>query len=109
MLGGAFCLAVTVRSGNQCSASRPDLPLDLQPTRAYPEPRWVLADGISYARERHLFDILLEYSHYFDQGRTHQGIGQLVPAGCSTAAAGRGPVMARTVLNGLHHDYRRAA
>ena len=49
MLGGAFCLAVTVRSGNQCSASRPDLPLDLQPTRAYPEPRWVLADGFSYA------------------------------------------------------------
>jgi len=59
--------------------------------------------------ERQLLEILLDYVRYFDQARTHQGIGQLVPAGSSTAAAKRGAVTARPVLNGLHHDYRRAA
>jgi hypothetical protein len=31
MLGGAFCLAVTVRSGNQCSASRSAAAISAQP------------------------------------------------------------------------------
>jgi len=56
-----------------------------------------------------LLETLREYARYFDRGRTHQGIGQLVPAGFSTAAAGRGEVIAQPVLGGLHHDYRRAA
>jgi hypothetical protein len=60
-------------------------------------------------RERHLLETLVECTRHFDQARTHQGIGQLVPAGCSTAAAGRGAVIARPVLSGLHHDYGRAA
>ena len=66
-------------------------------------------DHVIALGERHLLEILVEYSRYFDQTRNHQGIGQLVPAGCSTAAAGGGAVIARPVLNGLHHDYRRAA
>ena len=66
-------------------------------------------DHIIVLGERHLFETLVEYARYFDQARTHQGIGQLVPSGCSTAAKGRGAVIARPVLNGLHHDYRRAA
>jgi len=37
-------------------------------------------------RERHLLETLREYARYFDRARTHQGIGQLVPAGFSTAA-----------------------
>jgi putative transposase len=66
-------------------------------------------DHLIVLGERHLFETLVEYARYFDQDRTHQGIGQLVPAGCSTAAAGHGAVIATPVLNGLHHDYRRAA
>jgi putative transposase len=66
-------------------------------------------DHVLVLGERHLLEILLEYVRYFDQARTHQGIGQLVPAGSSTAAAGSGAVTASPVLNGLHHDYRRAA
>jgi len=59
--------------------------------------------------ERHLLETLREYARYFDRARTHQGIGQLVPAGFSTAAAGRGAIIARPVLGGLHHDDRQAA
>jgi transposase InsO family protein len=66
-------------------------------------------DHVLVFGERQLLEILLDYVRYFDQARTHQGIGQLVPAGSSTAAAKRGAVTARPVLNGLHHDYRRAA
>ena len=66
-------------------------------------------DHVLVLGERHLFETLVEYARHLDQGRTHQGLGQLVPAGSSTAAAGSGAVIARPVLNGLHHDYRRAA
>ena len=37
------------------------------------------------------------------------GDGQLIPIGRSSAAAGRGAVVASPVLIGLHHDYRQAA
>jgi hypothetical protein len=43
------------------------------------------------------------------EARPHQGIGQLVPVGSSTAAKGGGAVVALSVLSGLHHDYRSAA
>jgi transposase InsO family protein len=66
-------------------------------------------DHVLILDERHLLETLREYARYFDRARTHQGIGQLVPAGFSTAAAGRGGVIAQPVLGGLHHDYRRAA
>jgi len=56
-----------------------------------------------------LLETLTEHARYFDRARTHQGIGQLLPAGFSTAAAGRGEVIARLALGGLHHDYRPAA
>jgi hypothetical protein len=59
--------------------------------------------------ERHLERVLREYCfRYFNEARPHQGIGQLVPAGASTAARG-GQVISLPVLGGLHHDYRRAA
>jgi transposase InsO family protein len=66
-------------------------------------------DHLLVLDERHLLEILVEYVRYFDEARPHQGIGQLVPAGTSTAGSGRGAVIARPVLGGLHHDYRRAA
>jgi transposase InsO family protein len=66
-------------------------------------------DHVLILGERHLLETLTEYARYFDRARTHQGIGQLVPAGFSTAAAGRAAIIAQPVLGGLHHDYRRAA
>jgi putative transposase len=66
-------------------------------------------DHVVALGERHLLETLLEYSRYYNEARTHQGIGQLIPVGFSTAAVESGSVIARPVLNGLHHDYRRAA
>jgi transposase InsO family protein len=60
--------------------------------------------------ERHLDRVLREYCfQYFNKARTHQGIGQFVPAGSSSSATGCAGVEAVPVLGGLHHDYRRAA
>jgi hypothetical protein len=60
--------------------------------------------------ERHLERVLRAYCfEYFNQARPHQGIGQLVPIGTATSASGGAKVVAVSVLNGLHHDYRRAA
>jgi len=56
-------------------------------------------DHVLVLGERHLLDTLVEYARYFERARTHQGIGQLVPAGCSTAAAGSGGVLVSPVLN----------
>ena len=54
--------------------------------------------------------VLREYSFvYFNRARPHQGIGQLVPIGAATSASAGAEVLAVPVLNGLHHDYRRAA
>jgi transposase InsO family protein len=59
--------------------------------------------------EQHLLNVVVEYSRYFNESRPHQGMGQLVPLGAPSAAGGRGSIAATTFLNGLHHDYRRAA
>jgi putative transposase len=66
-------------------------------------------DHVLVLGEQHLLEMLVEYCRYFNEARTHQSLGQLVPLGCSTAAAGSSAVIARPVLNGLHHDDRRAA
>jgi transposase InsO family protein len=72
--------------------------------------RWECLDHVMVLGEEHLHRVLGEYCFvYFNRARPHQGIGQLVPMGSSSANAGNGPVTARAVLNGLHHDYRRAA
>jgi putative transposase len=66
-------------------------------------------DHMIIVGERHLLATLVEFCRYFNASPNHQGIGQLIPAGTSTPAAGSGPVIASAVLGGLHHDYRRAA
>ena len=66
-------------------------------------------DHVLVLGERHLCEVLVESCGYFNEARPHQGIGQLVPIGSSSAAVGNGTVVALPVLNGLHHDYRRAA
>jgi len=67
-------------------------------------------DHVIVLGEAHVHRVLREYCFaYFNHARPHQGIGQLVPIGSSSAGAGSRPVTGRAVLNGLHHDYRRAA
>jgi hypothetical protein len=67
-------------------------------------------DHIVVLGERHLERVLREYSsEYFNHVRPHQGIGQLIPSGSVRSATGGANVVAIPVLNGLHHDYRRAA
>ncbi len=60
--------------------------------------------------ERHLARVLREYVAYFNRARPHQGRAQATPEPSSGATDNReGPVRAVTGLDGLHHDYRRAA
>jgi transposase InsO family protein len=58
-----------------------------------------------------LMRILKEYVGYFNRARPHQGIGQRIPEATQSPPreVKAGKVIAFPVLNGLHHDYRRAA
>jgi putative transposase len=49
----------------------------------------------------------LAYCAYFNDARPHQGIGQQLPS--RPLASPKGVVVEIPVLNGPHHDYRRAA
>jgi putative transposase len=68
-------------------------------------------DHVIILGEDHLRSVLSEYVEpYFNTARPHQGIGQGIPVGrraITSESAGR--IVALPVLNGLHHDYRRAA
>ena len=65
-------------------------------------------DHVIIHSERQMQRVLEEYCfHYFNTARPHQGRDQSIPKG-SNADTGTGDVLAVPVLNGLHHDYRRA-
>ena len=61
--------------------------------------------------ESHLYRVIKEYVKYFNQARPHQGIEQKIPEGNLLVREDerKGKIIAFPVLNGLHHDYRRAA
>jgi transposase InsO family protein len=61
--------------------------------------------------ESHLYRVTKEYVGFFNQARPHQGIEQKIPEGIRPEGKehSRGKIIAFPVLNGLHHDYRRAA
>jgi hypothetical protein len=61
--------------------------------------------------ERHLFRMLKAYIQYFKTCRPHQGIGQRLPQSPLEEVTVRqtGPILAHSVLSGLHHYYYRAA
>ena len=61
--------------------------------------------------ESHLYRVIKEYVKYFNQARPHQGIEQKIPEGNLSVREDerKGKIIAFPVLNGLHHDYRRAA
>jgi putative transposase len=61
--------------------------------------------------EEHLYHVMREYVRFFNRARPHQGIDQRIPEGlpeCNKEQA-EGKIIAFPILNGLHHDYQRAA
>ena len=67
-------------------------------------------DLILVVEDRQLHRVIKEYVEYFNRARPHQGIGQKIPEGIGPQPARprRGRLFTVPVLNGLHHDYRRA-
>ncbi len=67
--------------------------------------------------EKHLCRVIKEYVQYYNSARPHQGIGQAIPQVAEPyvqkvpprSDVANGKVMSLPVLDGLHHDYRRAA
>ena len=61
--------------------------------------------------EDHLRGVLKKYVSYFNISRPHQGIQQRIPgeADCEHPLNTPARIVARPILGGLHHDYRRAA
>ena len=61
--------------------------------------------------ENHLYRVIKEYVEYFNQARPHQGIEQKIPEGIESEIKEerKGKIIAFPALDGLHHDYRRAA
>ncbi len=66
-----------------------------------------LLDHVIVLNEGHLRRRLRSYLLYYNEARPHQGLRQEQPVPRMPEANGH--VMALPVLNGLHHDYRRAA
>jgi transposase InsO family protein len=67
-------------------------------------------DHLLILNERQLLRVAQAYVTYFNHARPHQGIRQKIPCGgAARASPARGRVIATSVLNGLHHDYRLAA
>lgn len=57
--------------------------------------------------QRHLYQVVKEYSAYFNHARPHQGIEQSIPSQPERpeAPSVSGKLASRPVLRGLHHDY----
>ena len=68
-------------------------------------------DHLLILGESHLYRVIKEYVDFFNQARPHQGIEQKIPERIQAAEQehSKGKIIALPVLNGLHHDYRRAA
>lgn len=76
--------------------------------------RWIgscrreLLDHVIALNERHLKRLLSEYIFYYQDDRTHIGLGKGTPKG-RVPSLSRGGVTAWPRLGGLHHRYERAA
>ena len=57
---------------------------------------------------KHLTRVVKEYTHYFNQERPHQGIGQRIPNFYDRSVSNpTGNISFRAILGGLHHSYFR--
>jgi transposase InsO family protein len=68
-------------------------------------------DHVIILGEEHLRGVLREYVSYFNTSRPHQGIQQSIPGRDhrERPVNATGAIVARPILGGLHHEYRRAA
>jgi transposase InsO family protein len=66
-----------------------------------------LLDHVLILNDEHLRQLLSKYRPFYNAARPHQGLGQEQPR--RRRPERDGPVVAIPILNGLHHDYRRAA
>jgi hypothetical protein len=64
-------------------------------------------DHVLILNQRHLWNLLTEYTAYYNTARPHQGIGQQAPIPFIVSREGR--VCCRDVLGGVIHDYYRQA
>jgi transposase InsO family protein len=62
-------------------------------------------DHILIFGETHLRRVLSQYSLYYNQTRTHLGLGKDAPLG--RAVERSGTIIAMPILSGLHHQYAR--
>ena len=68
-----------------------------------------ILDHVIVLDDQHLGRLVAQYKQYFNEARPHQGIGQRIPGKPVVAIDITKPIVAKPVLGGLHHDYRRAA
>ena len=59
---------------------------------------------------KHLQRVVQKYTHYYNQERPHQGIGQRIPNhyAIPESKPTRGRITSKAILGGLHHSYARA-
>ena len=68
-----------------------------------------LLDHVIVMGEFHARRLLTEYADYYDAERCHQALGGHPPRPGLRLVSGKGEIVGRQVLFGLHHTYRRAA
>ena len=68
-------------------------------------------DHILIHDDKHLRQVVMEYTAYFNQERPHQGIEQRIPDlyDLPRSTPTRGQVTSKAILGGLHHSYSRIA
>jgi transposase InsO family protein len=66
-------------------------------------------DHVMLVDDQHLSSLLCQYARYFNESRPHQGLGQRIPADPVAVIDPSKPIAIKSVLGGLHADYRRAA
>ena len=64
-------------------------------------------DHVIIVNERHLLEVVHEFTDYYNRHRPHRSLDLEPPL--PGATLGQGPVVSRPVLGGLHHVYARAA
>ena len=64
-------------------------------------------DHLIVLNERHLSSVLREFVAYYNAERPHRTLGLQTPE--ATPRPVTGAIRSRSILNGLHHVYQRAA
>jgi len=66
-------------------------------------------DHILIRDDKHLAQVVTEYTTFFNEDRPHQGIGQRIPGHYDLPTSKPiGRIRSKPILSGLHHSYSRA-